>query len=473
MEMAGGMPLGDLVPQLVLVAGAATGLVLAVVVPRRGAWTVAVVALVTLGVSGLAQVAALGGAGRTSFEGLVAVDAGAGWATLAILVSTAVVVVLGPDWFAADARHAEWYVLVLLVALGSSALAVAADLNLLIVALLLASVPGYAVAAYHRAEPASVEAGMKYFLIGALTNPLLLLGAVVVLLSTSTTLMSGLGRLAEVAAPLGVAGVVLVTVGLAFEAGTLPAHAWVPDVAEGAPVPSAALLVVAPKIGALVAIARFVSGVPAGAVAWRPLVAVLAAATMTLGAVAALWQDDLRRLLGWSSVSQAGFALMAVVAVGRSDRAVSALVVFLLAYGLATVAAFAVVGHLRGRTALADYAGLATRRPWLATALTVALLSLVGIPPLVGFIGKLELFLATIDAGYAWLAVLGVVVTVISLVYSLRVIAPVVLGEASGRVVVLGRWAFAAVVIATLATVVGGILAEVLLAGTEGATLVH
>jgi len=212
--------------------------------------------------------------------------------------------------------------------------------------------------------------------------------------------------------------------GLAFKLGAVPAHAWVPDVADGAPAPVAAFLTVAPKVGALIAISRLMFTLPEEQVGWRLLVAVLAAATMTLGNLAALWQDDVRRLLGWSAVSQSGYGLMAVVALGRSELAIPSLLFFLVAYAVANLAAFGVVVELRGRADRATYAGLATAQPLLALVLVVSVLSLVGVPPLAGFTAKLALFGAAIDAGYTWLAILAVANTVVSLAYYLRVIAP-------------------------------------------------
>jgi NADH-quinone oxidoreductase subunit N len=276
---------------------------------------------------------------------------------------------------------------------------------------------------------------MKYFLVGALANALLVIG---VTLMFGLLGDSGFAPLKEALAgsrpsPLLLVGLGLVVVGLAFKLGAFPAQSWMPDVAEGAPVPAAAFLTVVPKIGAAVALMRLVDLFPADAVGVRPLIAVVSVATMTLGNLAALWQDDVRRLIGWSSVSQSGYALMAVCVVGLSGSALSALLLFLLGYTLANLSAFAAVAYLRGRTARADYAGLAASRPWAAAALVVSLLSLVGVPPLAGFVGKLALFIATLEAGYAWLAAVAVVNTVISLFYYLRVVAPVYFGRAPRR----------------------------------------
>jgi NADH-quinone oxidoreductase subunit N len=264
---------------------------------------------------------------------------------------------------------------------------------------------------------------------------------------------------------------VLVLVGLAFKIGAFPAHSWVPDVAQGSPAPAAAFLTVAPKIGGLVALARLLSVVPVGAFDWRPVAAVASALTMTIGNLSALWQQDLRRLLGWSSVSQAGYALMAIATLGQSDDAARALVYFVAAYAVAQMTAFAVVVELRGRTAIDDYRGLATRRPWLAAALTVALLSFVGIPPTAGFAGKLLLFSAAIDGGYSWLAAVAVANTVVSLVYYLRVIVPMDLGETTRTVAVLGTWSAVAVAIAGALVLVLGIGAQPVLDAMGAARL--
>jgi NADH-quinone oxidoreductase subunit N len=260
---------------------------------------------------------------------------------------------------------------------------------------------------------------------------------------------------------------VMVVVGIAFKLGAVPAHAWLPDVAEGAPAPAAAFLTVVPKLGAVVALARLVQLFPPERVEWRTLVAIIAVATMSLGNLAALWQTDLRRLLGWSSVSQSGYALMAVTVIGASEQAMPALLFFLAGYAAANLTAFAVVVQLRGRTELADYRGLARHRPLLAAGLTLSLLSLVGIPPLAGFVGKLTLFLATIDAGYAWLAVVAILNTVVSLFYYLRAIAPMYFNEGEAAPELLGGWAGAGVIVGVVAVLVLGLLAQALLGHWE------
>ena len=272
--------------------------------------------------------------------------------------------------------------------------------------------------------------------------------------------------------PLLLLGIGLVVVGLAFKLGAVPAHAWMPDVAEAAPVPAAAFLLVAPKIGAAIALARFVDLFPPDAFAIRPLIAVVAALTMTLGNLAALWQEDVRRLIGWSSVSQSGYALMAIAVVGLTEKSMPALLFFLLGYAAANLSAFAVVAHLRGRTERHHYAGLATSHPWASAALILSFLSLVGVPPLAGFVGKLQLFLATIEGGYAWLAIVAVANTIISLFYYLRVLGPLYFEKADSRTPqILGSWSSFGMLAGAILVVLFGFAAGTLLALLEPAAL--
>jgi NADH-quinone oxidoreductase subunit N len=467
------VPLSHLFPQMAVVVGGAIIVVVSLVLPHRRQWVGAALAVASLAVAAVLQFDLLDTAPMLTFDGLWALDGLTGWTSVLVFGASAVAAVLAPQWLRTDPRHGEYYALLLFGALGASIMAAATDLNELVVGVLLSSVTGYVLAAYHRASPASVEAGMKFFLIGALTNALLLVGVTLLYGIGGTTLYGPLAQRLPDADPVAlVAATALVVLGLTFEIGAVPAHAWLPDVAEGAPAPAAAFLTVVPKLGAVAALARLVTVLPVEAVGWRPLVAVVAAVTMTVGNLSALWQDDVRRLLGWSSVAQAGYALMAVVAIGRSALAIPALVFFLGAYAVANLAAFGVVVQLRGRTALADYAGLSAHRPWLAAGMVAALLSLVGIPPLAGFVGKLALFTVTLDAGYAWLAVLGVVNTVVSLFYYLRVAGPMYFGARERRPAVLGWSAGAGVAVAVVATGVAGVIGGGLLSRFATVTLV-
>lgn len=476
MEGMGGMsmPLGDIAPELVLLSGTVIVLILALAVGRsRQVWP-AWAALAVVAATAATTVPMLGGDQAISFFGTYAADDAAVIAKLVVLAVTALTVLLSVEWMAADHRSGEYYALLLFSALGAIVLASAADTMELVLGVLLSSVTGYVLAAYHRASPRATEAAVKYYLLGALTNAGLVYGVVLLFGLGGTTTFEGLGQsLPDADAVALVAAAVLVVVGLAFKLGAVPAHQWVPDVAEGAPAPASAFLTAAPKVGALVALARVAAVLPEPSVGWRPVVAAVAAATMTLGNLAALNQDDVRRLLGWSAVSQSGYGLMAVVAVGRSDLAIPSLLYFTAAYVVANLAAFGVVAELRGRTALADYAGLARTRPALTAALAVAFFSFVGLPPLAGFAAKLTLFGAAVDAGYTWLALLAVANTVVSLAYYLRVLAAACWQPSDGAqpVAVLGRLTATATHLAAAAVILLGLGAEVALAAMADARL--
>jgi NADH-quinone oxidoreductase subunit N len=456
------VPIGDVAPEISIIVAAVLALLFAAFAPRRMQAGSALIALAGIAIAVALLLAQLGET-RFTFSGTWALDGASLWARLMILISTAFCILLSPGWFRTDPRHGEYYTILLLGALGAMAMAGAGDLLQLVIAVLLSSVTGYTLAAWHRDWALSVEAGMKYFLMGALANALLITGVTLILGLLSSSEYANIAtalKLGNGLSPLLFVGFALTITGVAFKLGAVPAHAWLPDVAEGAPVPSAAFLTVVPKIGAAIALARLVQLVPPEFLGLRPLIAVLAVATMTLGNLAALWQDDLRRLIGWSSVAQAGYLLMAITVLGLSPDALTALLVFVASYAIGNLTAFAVVAHLRGRTALNDYDGLAKRRPVAAAALVIAFLSLVGIPPTVGFLGKLTLFIATIDGGYTWLAVVAAANTVASLFYYARVMGRVYFGVPPENVAVMGRLSCSAMWIAAITVIVSSVLVE-------------
>ena len=461
---------GDVLPEIALVLGGVVVLLYALFAPADRQVGAAVLALVTTGIATFLTIAVMADPQKVTFFGTYARDGSALWGKLIVLAATAVTIGLSVPWFRRDPRHGEYYTLLLYASLGAVLLAGATDLKEFLVAMLLSSATGFILSAYHRRSSPAAEAAIKYYLIGALANSAMLLGVAFMFgLSGGTTLASletGLsGGLATVV------GVGLVVVGIAFKIGAVPAYMWVPDVAQGAPAPVAAFVTAVPKVGGFIFLARFVLALPDGAVGWEPLVAVLAALTMTLGNLACLWQDDLRRLLGWSAVSQTGYGLMAIVAIGRSDLAVPALLFFLLAYVPANLAAFGVVVELRGRTAIADYVGLARARPLLAGALTTSFLSFIGVPPLSGFVAKVLLFLVAIQVGYTWLAIVAAINTVISIFYYVRMLAPVYFGALPAPAPVLGRTAAWATLASAGALIVTGIVAEPFMAAFEAAAL--
>lgn len=459
------MPIEDLLPELILLLGAVTIILVASFTSQKHQPLNAGLAMVALVLALIFTLLQVNSETKLTFSGVWSLDQLAITAKLLIIVSGGFAVALSPQWMATDQRHGEYYALVLFNLLGAIMMASAADSMELIIGVLLSSVTGYPLVAFHRAWPPALEAGMKYFLIGALANALLVIGVVLIFGLTGAT------GYTEIASALSInpdpvviiVALAFILLGLAFKLGAFPVYAWLPDLAQGAPAPIAALLTVVPKIGAAVALARFVGLLP-NTLEWPWVIAGLSAVTMTLGNLAALLQQDLRRLLGWSAVSQSGYALMAIAVIGKADEAETALLFFLAAYASANIAAFAAVTYLRGRTDLDQYKGLVRVRPWTTAVIILSLLSFVGIPPLAGFFGKFLLFRATIDGGYAWLAVLAVANTVLSLFYYLRVISPMVFAKTTSDIMMLGRGPASAMLGAGFLILVIGFWAQAIIA---------
>ncbi|MFV1971776.1 MAG: NADH-quinone oxidoreductase subunit N [Acidimicrobiia bacterium] len=462
----------DILPALIFAGGAIVLIFYVMFVSRALQVWSALGATVVLALAGFASGWYLGREPSITFFGTFAADRTWLWGTLIIVIVTVLTVALSVEWFQSDARHGEYYVLLLLSALGAVLLAGAVDLMELVVAMLLSSVTGYTLTAFHRKSRAATEAGIKYYLLGALANGAMVYGVALLFGLAGGTSFADLRSGLVDADPLAlIVGFGMVALGVAFKLGAVPAHQWMPDVAQGAPAPAAAFLLVAGKVGALIVLMRLADVLPDSAVGWRPLIAVIAALTMTLGNLAALWQDDVRRMLGWSSVSQTGYGLLAVVAVGRSDLAIPAMLFFLAAYAMGNMAVFGVVVKLRGLTKRESYAGLASVHPWLMGAMVVSFLSFIGIPPLGGFAAKLLLMGAAIEAGYAWLAVLTVLNSVISLFYYARVMGPAYFGTAAVPRPLMGGLTAWAVGVATVAVVAIGVIAQPLAAAWQALVL--
>ena len=307
---------GDVLPEIALVLGGVVVLLYALSAPADRQVGAAVLALTTVAIAGLLTLRMLDDKQIVTFFGTYARDGGALWAKLIVLGATAATIGLSVPWFRRDPRHGEYYTLLLYSALGAVLLAGATDLKEFIVAMLLSSATGFVLCAYHRRSSPAAEAAIKYYLIGALANSALLIGVAFLFGLAGGTTLEALATGLPGNSLTAVVGVGLVILGITFKIGAVPAHAWMPDVAQGAPAPVAAFVTAVPKVGGFLFLARFVLALPAGSVGWEVTVALLAAATMTLGNLACLWQDDLRRLLGWSAVSQTGYGLMAIVAIG-------------------------------------------------------------------------------------------------------------------------------------------------------------
>jgi NADH-quinone oxidoreductase subunit N len=410
---------------LILLLGAVIALVVGIFLPRRMQTWISLLAAVVLVSAGAAAAFKLGAPPGLVFDDSFAVDAPTLWTVLALVATGLLCIGLSVPAFRNDAREAEFYALLLFSLLGAIMLAGANDVMEILLGVLLTSVGSYALVAYRRTSPPALEGLLKYYLFGALTNIGLIYGLILLYgLSGSTILVEiGGARFGPENHVMLVVAVVLVVVGLGFKAGYVPAHFWIPDVYHGSTVPVAAFLSVVPKIAAVLALARLVTALEGGTPDLALLVAGISAVTMIWGNIAAFVQTDIRRLLGYSTIAQAGYLLFGVVALSGSGLALPGLLYYFAAYLAANVGAFAVVASTK-RFEIPDNRALIRTEPLLALAMLVSLLSLLGIPPLAGFVGKFALFVATMQAGFTWLMILGLINSALSLFYYLRVIAP-------------------------------------------------
>ena len=337
----------------------------------------------------------------------------------------------------------DFYALLIISVIGGSLVSAAADLIMVFLALETLSITLYVLAGYLRDDDKSSEAGLKYFLFGAFASAFSLYGLSLLYGLTGQTNIYMLGRLLSTGAlndPPIVLALLLVALGFAFKISAVPFHFWTPDVYEGAPTPVTALLSTASKAASVALFLRFMLAVfpPTellGAVdaarnystLWVELAAVMAALSMTLGNVLALVQTNIKRLLAYSTIAHAGYILMgiAAIATNKSGDGAAAVAFYLFMYVLSNALAFAVVilfANATGSEEIRDMAGMSRRSPWLALAMTLALLSLAGIPPAAGFVGKFLIFRATVDASLEWLAIIGVLNVIVALYYYLVVV---------------------------------------------------
>ena len=391
----------------------------------------AMVAAVGAAASGLADA----GNARLYFNDTVAVDSFAVFFQILFLGLALLVLMISPSYL--DRRgiqKGEFYILLIAALTGMMLLVAATNLITIFVAVELLSISLYILAAFLRQQEGSQEAGLKYLLIGGFASGFLLYGMALLYGATGSTsiprITAALGHLGGDNLLFASVGIALVLVGMAFKSSAAPFHAWTPDVYQGAPVPVVAFMSVGTKVAAIAVFLRiFVVAFSAPAVysRWSVLLGAVSALSMIVGAVGALRQPDLKRMLAYSSIAQAGFLLLAAVAAGRQGM-VSGLF-YLAGYGVMTFGAFGVLtlvgsGDSEG-TSLEAQRGLGYRRPVLGGLLALFMLSLAGLPPTVGFMGKLFVFEAAVGAGYVGLTVIAVIASAISLYYYLQVVAVV------------------------------------------------
>ncbi len=369
-----------------------------------------------------------GGAGAAAFGGMFVDDAFARFAKVVILLSAAGVLVMAQDYMARrDLGRFEYPILATLSVIGMMVMVSAGDLMALYMGLELQSLALYVMAAMRRDSVKSTEAGLKYFVLGALSSGLLLYGASLTYGFAGTTAFAGIAStLTEGHAPLGLLfGLVFLIAGMAFKVSAAPFHMWTPDVYEGAPTPVTAFFATAPKVAAMGLIARVVhdafGGIPGD---WSQVLAALALISMFLGAVAAIGQKDIKRLMAYSSIAHMGYALVGLAA--ATPQGVQATLLYMAIYVTMNLGTFAFILSMEkdGRpvTDISALNQFAKAEPLKALAMLVLLFSLAGVPPMLGFFGKFYVLKAAVDAGMVWLAIAGAVASVIGAFYYLRIV---------------------------------------------------
>ncbi len=410
-------------------------------------------------------------AGGTFFGGFVVVDDFSRFFRLLFIVLAAFTVLVAPPYLRREEVSAgEFYATVLFSTIGAMTIALATDLITLFVGIELMSIPVYVLAGLQRRDRYANEASLKYFLLGAFSTAILLYGfAWLFGISGSTDLakIAAAVRTAGLGSPAVVVALALVTTGLGFKAAVVPFHQWTPDAYEGAPTPSTAFMSVAPKAAAFAAILR-VMATALGPIQldWALVFAILAVITMTTGNIVALVQTNVKRMLAYSSIAHTGYILAAVAATAAGASAGAAVLFYVFAYGIMNLGAFACLELLdlegtRGAT-LDELNGLWSRHAAGATAFTIFLVNLTGIPPTVGFLAKFLVFQPVIDAGFTWLAVAIALNAAAAAFYYLRVVVHMFMydAEAAAPKVEPARVLSWSLGIASIATIVLGILPD-------------
>jgi NADH-quinone oxidoreductase subunit N len=404
----------------------------------------------------------------TDFARMIYLDNYTNFFYFILILGSALTVLLSRPYLEEYGKNlGEYYALVLFATVGMMLMASSAHLIMIFLGLEIMSIAVYVLAGLFREDLRSNEAALKYLVLGAFSSAFLLYGMAMLYGAAGGTLyLSDLAvKLSDKAAmgsPLTLLGIGLLIVGFGFKVAAVPFHFWTPDVYEGAPTPITAFISTASKAAGFAVLLRVMLAVfPAVAGDWTGILAGMATATMTLGNLLALAQKNIKRLLAYSSIAHAGYALIGLVALSQFGAA--SLVFYLTAYVVTNLAAFAVVilfARSAGSEEIADYAGLSRRSPGLALALMVALLSLAGMPPLAGFVAKFYVFAAAVQSGWIWLAFVGVLNAIVGLYYYLTVLKVVYLYRSENDhkpIAIPGVYA-AALVICILAIVLIGSL---------------
>ena len=437
------------IPELILAAFAVVVILLDLFVQRKG--VLAIVSLIGIVVSAGFTLAMWGGTDQAIFNNRLAVDSFALFFKLLFLGIAALVILASQDYASKMARfQGEYYALILLATLGMMLMAAATELISIYIALELASISLYALVGFLK-DPKSSEASLKYLLLGAIASAVMLYGMALVFGFTGKT------QLGEVAgaiqsmslqnaldSPALIAGIVLLIAGFGFKIAAVPFHMWVPDVYEGAPTPITAYLSVGSKAAGFALILRvfYSTFVFPGwlSLDWGMLFAILAAISMTLGNILAIPQTNIKRMLGYSSIAQAGYLMVGLATMGMSPTTDvlgrSGILFFLASYAVTNLGAFIAIIAISNKIdsdLIQDFSGMGKRAPVLAATLSLCLISLIGMPPAAGFMAKFYIFSGAVQHGLLWLVIVAVINSVISAYYYLRVAKVMWFGESAAE----------------------------------------
>ncbi|UWG99283.1 NADH-quinone oxidoreductase subunit N [Dehalobacter sp. DCM] len=366
------------------------------------------------------------GINASLLEGMFIVDDFAVFFKQLFLIAAILVILTSTVYVRKMCGNYEFYIITLFAALGMMVMASAGDLLTLYVALETMTISFYILAGY-KTDLKSSEAGIKYLVLGAVSSGILLYGISLVFGMTGTFVIRDIAAnimLMDGLSPAILVGIIFLLSGLSFKISLVPFHMWAPDVYEGAPTPVTAFLATGSKAASFAVVARIlIEALPAYSAQWTFILAILAAVTMVIGNIAAIPQKNIKRMLAYSSIAQAGYIITGIIAV--SSAGVKAVAFYSMVYVFATIGAFAVVITFSQNTdsdEIKDYAGLAQRSPFMAAVLTICLLSMAGIPPLAGFVGKFYLFSSIVTQGFLWLVIIGLVMSMVSAYYYLLVV---------------------------------------------------
>ena len=399
------------------------------------------------------------------FGGMVVIDGFATFVNALLLFSGLMGIALAYNYLKRmEIERGEYYSLILFSVVGMMLMAQASDLIVVFIALELLSIPLYVLAAFASSEIRSEEAGVKYFLLGAFSGSFVVYGIALVFGATGSTALTGVATAAltgDANLPLMLAGSALILVGFAFKVAAVPFHMWTPDVYEGAPTSVTAFMAAGAKIAGFAALMRvFSTAFPTIAADIAPVIAVMAALTMIVGNVAAVTQTNIKRMLAYSSIAHAGYILMAFAAFGNEEMSATAIaagIFYLVAYTITNFGSWGIVIALEEGAgkglALDDYAGLGKSNPLMAASMTIFMLSLIGLPPTLGLVGKLYLFRTVIAIDMYWLAVVGILTSLISAFYYLRVVVIMYMREGEPKTVAEPWLNFSWVLMAVLTVV--------------------